>query len=277
MQTRYGTRLALLLITFMLPQVVSSQPLRAKHSTVELLSWQSSVAPGAEIMVGLHFVLEHGWHIYWVNPGDSGQPPVLKWLLPPGMVAGDVQWPRPERLQSSPTMVDYGYHGDVLLPVRIHIPASASRLQKAELAVDAKWLICREVCLSDHAELRLYLPVTSKARDDPSSGPLFMRTEKLLPKAMPESWKTAVESMKEDFFLSIDVGERISSAEFFPLDAAQIDNAARKHLQPTARGINIVLKKSDLLMKPVRTFRGVLVIPGRGVYRLQAPVGTRTD
>ena len=28
------------------------------------------------------FDLEKGWHIYWVNPGDSGEPPKIQWQLP---------------------------------------------------------------------------------------------------------------------------------------------------------------------------------------------------
>src|SRR3954447_17530171 len=97
----------------------------APHARVELLARQNAAMPGGSVQLGVHFVLEPGWHIYWINPGDSGQPPALKWQLPPGYAAGEIQWPHPERMQPTPQLADYGYHGDVLLPVTLHVPSLA--------------------------------------------------------------------------------------------------------------------------------------------------------
>src|SRR5215813_11260350 len=99
--------------------LLQAEPIHAKHAQVELVSRQASTGPGKELLLGIHFVLEKGWHIYWINPGDSGQPPALKWKVPDGFVAGEIQWPRPERMQSSPQLADYGYHDDVLLMVPV--------------------------------------------------------------------------------------------------------------------------------------------------------------
>src|SRR6476620_3363842 len=93
-----------------------------RHARVELAARQASVNPGSDLQLGVHFILEPGWHIYWINPGDSGQPPSFEWQLPPGFTAGEIQWPRPERMQSSAELADYGYHDDVLLMVPIHGP-----------------------------------------------------------------------------------------------------------------------------------------------------------
>src|SRR5215469_1213783 len=56
---------------------------QAKHANLELLSTPVTEGRG-DILLGVHFTLEKGWHIYWINPGDSGQPPSFKWILPPG-------------------------------------------------------------------------------------------------------------------------------------------------------------------------------------------------
>jgi thiol:disulfide interchange protein DsbD len=248
------------------------QQIQAKHARVELLSRQSAVAPGADVSLGLHFILEKGWHIYWVNPGDSGQPPSLKWQLPAGLTAGDIQWPRPERMQSSPTLADYGYHNDVLLAVPVQVATTPGAGAKADIAVDANWLICREVCIPDKAQLKLTLPVASAPSVNPQAASLFAATEKLLPRPWPVKWKASADSRNEDFVLVIETGRSISKAEFFPLDPDQIDNAARQRLQPTAKGVKLVLKKSDLLLKPISVMRGVLVLPGLGAYQVKAPV-----
>src|SRR5215471_9496414 len=84
-----------------------AQPVPARHSQVELMARPAAVTPGAELQLGVHFVLEKGWHIYWINPGDSGQPPAFQWQLPAGFTAGEVRWPHPERMQSNPQLADY--------------------------------------------------------------------------------------------------------------------------------------------------------------------------
>ena len=55
------------------------------HGTLELIAQNQWIAAGHTLDLGLHFQLEKGWHIYWVNPGDSGEPPRVKWQLPTGL------------------------------------------------------------------------------------------------------------------------------------------------------------------------------------------------
>jgi DsbC/DsbD-like thiol-disulfide interchange protein len=254
--------------------MASAERVQARHSRVELLSRESAVAPGADLLLGVRFVLEPGWHIYWVNPGDSGQPPVLKWRLPDGFSASEIQWPRPERMQSAPQIADYGYHEDVLLMVAVHVPRLINSAQPGSVrfAVDAKWLICREVCLPDHAQLHLALPIGSAGAANPATMTAFAHAQKLLPKPLPPGWKTGAESRKDEFVVSVRMGKPIARAEFFPLEPAQVDNAAPQKLVPSADGAKITLKKSDLLLKPVAVLRGVLVVPGSGAYHVEAPV-----
>jgi thiol:disulfide interchange protein DsbD len=176
-----------------------------QHAHVELIARQNSIVPGTTIALGVHFVLEPGWHIYWINSGDSGQPPSFKWQLPPGFTAGEIQWPRPERMQSNALLADYGYHDDVLLIIPVSTPQSVSPNAgpSAHFTVEAKWLICREVCLPDHAQLQMSLPISGKViGENPSSAKLFAHTEALLPKPVPRSWKVSARSRKDDFAMT---------------------------------------------------------------------------
>jgi DsbC/DsbD-like thiol-disulfide interchange protein len=254
------------------PPAAPPEKVQAKHAQVEFLSRQTVVRPGQELLVGVHFVLEPGWHIYWVNPGDSGQPPAFNWQLPEGFSAGEIQWPRPERMQNTPQLADYGYHGDVLLAVPVRVSPSA-RTGAAAITLEAKWLICREVCLPDRAQLQVSLPVGSEARDNPATAALFAANARLLPQPLPAGWKATARSGKESFVLSLETGKTLGQAGFFPLDPDQVDNAAPQNLEPTPRGAKITLKKSDLPLKPIRVLRGVLVLPGGNAYHVDAPVG----
>ena len=250
-----------------------AQQVSAQHARVELLARQTAIMPGSGAQLGIHFILEPGWHIYWINPGDSGQPPSLKWQLPPGFTAGEIEWPRPERMQSTSELADYGYHGETLLMVPIHAPQFINNEQFHGLrfAVEARWLVCREVCIPEHAGLELFLH-PGAIKDNPANAKLFTNAEKLVPIAMPHGWKAEADSHNDDFLLTVAAGKPITKAIFFPLDPGQIDNPAPQKLQSTASGAKIALKKSDLLLKPVHLLRGVLVIPGGPAYRIEAPV-----
>ena len=261
-----------LFVTVLAARGAIAQPVPAKHATIELLSFESTVTPGRQLLLGVRFLLEKGWHIYWVNPGDSGQPPVFRWQLPSGFSAGEIQWPRPERMQTSPQLADYGYHDDVLLLVPVSVPLAVGADARVDLGLDAKWLICREVCLPDHVQLHLSLPAGAPNGDNPAATPIFAGAQKLLPRPPPPGWKTSAVSRKDDFVLFIKTGKKLAQAEFFPLEAAQVDNAAPQKLEPAAGGIKITLKKSDQLLKPVAVLRGVLVLPGGDAYQIRAPV-----
>jgi len=94
---------------------------------------------------GLYFKLEPGWHIYWENPGDSGEPPHIRWTLPDGITAGPLQFPPPSRLPLGPLM-DFGYAGEVIFPLELNVAGTAA-IGPAILHANVDWLVCREVCI----------------------------------------------------------------------------------------------------------------------------------
>src|SRR5947207_927440 len=79
-------------------------------------------APSETTHVALRQQIQPGWHTYWRNSGDSGEPTKLAWTLPPGWKAGGFTWPTPQRLPVGPLM-NYGYTGEVLLPMTLTAPA----------------------------------------------------------------------------------------------------------------------------------------------------------
>ncbi len=91
-------------------------PVKAQHLTAELVSLGPGIAPGGTQMVGLVLTLEEHWHVYWVNAGDSGEPPKITWTLPAGITAGPMQFPIPDRLPLGPFM-DFGYEELAAFPV----------------------------------------------------------------------------------------------------------------------------------------------------------------
>ena len=78
-----------------------------------------------------------GWHTYWVNPGEAGEPTEIQWTLPAGWKAGAIQWPYPKRIPTGPLM-DYGYEGKPWLLVDITAPASAASGQPVTLKAECE-------------------------------------------------------------------------------------------------------------------------------------------
>src|SRR5262245_38815621 len=80
-----------------IPMLAQAQPAAQPSLHVDLLPAVQSVLPGEPVDVALRFKIQEGWHIYWKNSGDSGQPPKVKWNLPPGFTVSPLQYPVPER------------------------------------------------------------------------------------------------------------------------------------------------------------------------------------
>ena len=147
-----------------------AQPVNTGHIQAELVSGAQGIAPGQTIQVALRQKIQKDWHTYWRNAGDSGEATKIKWTLPPGWSASDFTWPTPHRLPVGP-LVNYGYEGEVLLPVSLTAPADAKPGQTVTLTGAAAFLVCADICVPEDAVLKLTLPVTAgPAPADPQWG-----------------------------------------------------------------------------------------------------------
>src|SRR4029077_12199509 len=123
-----------------LPALAASSSADLPHVHVQLISPNAQFQLGVANNVGLYFKLEPGWHVYWKNPGDAGEPPHIKWTLPQGITAGPLEYPIPKRLPLGPLM-DCGYEDEVLFPFQVNVAANASGPAVLHAKVD--WLVCR--------------------------------------------------------------------------------------------------------------------------------------
>src|SRR5262245_20959798 len=186
------------------------------HGTLELVAENQWIRPGHEFNLGLYFQLEKGWHIYWVNPGDSGEPPRVTWQLPAGLTPGAVEWPAPRRLGTS-GIVDFGYEDAVMLVAPMHASTSLAA-QPKRFAAGVKVLVCREMCIPGKAQLSLTLPVKSEPpAPDTRTRELFAATRKSLPRLAPANWRFTVNEVKDSFVLTANLGHPTTQAIFFPL------------------------------------------------------------
>jgi DsbC/DsbD-like thiol-disulfide interchange protein len=247
-----------------------ARPAETEHLNVQLVSDTDSVQPGTALLVGLHFAMEKNWHIYWKNPGDSGEPPRVRWSLPLGFQAGELQWPAPARLGSG-SVIDYGYERPVLLFVEMQTPENLTVGSRLTLSADVRWLVCKDICMPGKTNVTLSLPVRTAPGSASASHVLFRDARSRTPKPMPSTWRTDVTSEKDDFVLTIR-GADVARVSFFPLEADQIDNAARQTLTTLPDSLRLTLKKSEQLLKTPAMLDGVLELSTGRSYTVSAPV-----
>jgi thiol:disulfide interchange protein DsbD len=236
-----------------------SAPAPIPHARIDLVSEQSTLKAGQTSYVGLHFDLEPGWHIYWINAGDSGQPPVARWSAPNGVSVGEFAWPVPQRLQSGP-LVDYGYEGSVLLmaPVTAGLSAAGS----AHIEADVRLVVCRQVCTSGKATLGINLKVSTGKPRPSASAELFSITRKKVPRNLPSNCAPWAADDGENFRLRFPCTTLPAGLTFFPLRANEVENAAPQREFRRRNCIELTLRKSDQLIHPLRVLNGVIASSG---------------
>jgi len=246
------------------------------HLHVQFVLPQTTLYPGGPNTAGLYFKLESGWHVYWQNAGDSGEPPRINWTLPQGITAGPLQFPAPKRLPLGPLM-DFGYEDEVLFPFSFDVPKSAA---PGPAALDAKvsWLVCREVCIPGKAELGMRVMLAAGAPASPMTssvdGEIFKRGIATLPAPLPSTATAAFQATPTGFRLGVTTGQRETEAVFFPSDQSIIDNPSQQKLTPTKDGLILELKKDANLQANPPQLKGIIELSGGRNYVLTAMPGT---
>ncbi|MGH7364953.1 MAG: protein-disulfide reductase DsbD family protein, partial [Candidatus Rokuibacteriota bacterium] len=233
--------------------------------TVALLSEAASVQPGASFWVGLRQRIAPGWHTYWTNPGDSGEPPTIEWALPAGWEAGPLVFPHPERVPVGPLM-SYGYTDEVVLLTKLTAPAGLPAGTPIRLRGRAAWLVCEKICIPEEADVALTLPVIAASpAPDVTAAPVIERARRAIP--APSPWPARLRATPETVTVSVAapglLAERIAEVWFFPGRWGVIDHAAPQDVTIGTDGITVRAARGLLPDGADSDLDGVLVIRER--------------
>ena len=246
----------------------------ADHLTARLVIPGEKLLAGAQNDAGLYFKMEPGWHVYWQNPGDAGEPPTIHWTLPTGITATPIQFPAPSRLPVGPLM-DYGYANEVLFPLKLEV-AKTTRPGSATLRAHVTWLVCASVCIPGRADLEIQRNIAGPgvigAEAQPDSS-IWLRIKRDIPLPLPAGDKATFQPTPSGFRLAVTTGRRESQAQFFPSDQTVVDNPAPQKLTPTAQGLVLVLKKDANIGANPTHLNGVIELSGGRVYYIAADSG----
>ena len=249
----------LLLFVLGISNPVFAQGVYQAHTHVQLISEQDAVVPGRTFWVGLDFKLDDNWHVYWRNPGDVGLPPKVKWDLPPGMKAGDIRWPYPERIVEGP-LTSYGYEHEVLLLVPISVSQNFQP-SSVNLHAHLDWLACWDRCIPGKADLNLPVAVVKAGAGTTFNGfkGLFDQTRQNLPQVIPSITSQAI--LKGNRW-RLDIKSPLKgrgNIVFYPYRNDVIEHAAAEHTQKNSAGYQVILTKSRQYQGNLKILAGIAV------------------
>lgn len=240
-----------------------AQLFQSGHVEAELISENSTIAPGEPFWVALKLRMDDDWHINWSNPGDFGLAPTITWQLPDGFETGEIQWPIPERL-IFPPFVGYGYEGETILPVKINTPKTIQPGTKIRLEAAADWVVCGEVCFPGGAKLALELNVSKNTSLlDENWAVLFENFRNSAPKA-ESSYIVSSTLTEKSLIISVAVNSsrnmRIDSLIFYPEFNGLIKNAASQKLSKESSGYLLEIERDPMGVAPPKRLKGILVL-----------------
>ncbi|HTQ79508.1 MAG TPA: protein-disulfide reductase DsbD domain-containing protein, partial [Thermoanaerobaculia bacterium] len=167
-------------------------------SKVRLITpWKVAPLPG-ETRLGIHFLLQPGWHVYWKNSGDAGYPPALTLTGSPAPASAELLWPAPHRFELPGGLVAFGYEREAVYPVRVRFIAGSPTAAMVERwQADLDYLVCQIDCIPFKSRLTVDQPLAQPAPDSraprrPRENPT-RRPRRFWPAPRPSCrWRSAI-------------------------------------------------------------------------------------
>ncbi len=231
------------------------------HARTTLYAEAMGVAPGGTVRLALHQTLEKGWHVYWKNPGDSGLPLETLWTLPDGAGVSAVDYPTPERIEIGP-LVNYGHEGEPVFLATLTAPANTPPGSAIDIALEATWLICAEICVPETGLFSLSIPVVADPAPDAVSAAIFSAADAAAPPPAAAVFRI------DAGVLAIEaegLAEGATGAYFFPEADNIVAPSAAQRFE----------RRGDSVRLTASTSSAEADAPLKGVILVETPAGAR--
>jgi DsbC/DsbD-like thiol-disulfide interchange protein len=225
------------------------------------------------VMVGLYVELSPGWYLYWLNPGDAGLAPEVRWELPAGYEAGKLKFPTPQKFVHGDS-VTYGFKDEVLILCDIQRPDISTKVDGPDITAEVGWMACRESCITGISTARLNLSNPPPAERQKSKS-ILARFSTRFPKSLNPADLTATEARliktpgrwTVEITLSGRDADRVS--DFYPYP---VDDFVIAHLRIAVGGRKIIIPVEPANPSAAPSvLNGLLIIDGTG-YEVSIPI-----
>ena len=202
--------LSLVLIIFVIS--IEARSAKTDHAEITIVGNTNIISEPGVIQLGYKFVFTPGWHTYWINPGDSGGPPIFEFNSPSGWDINENVWPGPQKIIYPPLMT-FGYVDEVIFPFELNL----KNLNDQDTEITTKFLVCDDICVPEEATLLLSLK-NGILNIDEKPEELKKWLNRVPIRAPPEMVLSSNENNFTLEYASID-----SNSYFFPFDDSVMD------------------------------------------------------
>jgi thiol:disulfide interchange protein DsbD len=239
-------------------------------STARLVPEVTTFAAGEDFSVAIALKHPVGWHSYYLNAGGPEMPLTLKWTLPDGFVAGEIQWPTP-KVKAGYFGKSFIYEGEPVFVVDLTAPKGAVAGQTYEFKVAAAWQICEESCLDEKEDFVFSLTAGDVAVVDAGAAALFAEARAGLPVVVDGAEFAVVADGGRVTLRADGLADDFVPVDFVPdvafLKAASEGGGVAR--EGEAWVVKVLRKTLDFMEKPIpqgKELAGVLIDGGgRGV------------
>jgi DsbC/DsbD-like thiol-disulfide interchange protein len=127
----------------------ASSWVRDSHSALRLVAGSRT---GSVLLGGVEIDLKPGWKTYWRTPGDSGMPPRFDFSRSTNVESVTPLFPEPRKFDDGAGGTSFGYHKNVVFPLRI-VPKNPS--EPVQLRASISYAVCQKLCVPAEAEAEL--------------------------------------------------------------------------------------------------------------------------
>jgi thiol:disulfide interchange protein len=225
---------------------------KSGHAEGTLLMERSAATPGDTFLGALRLKMADGWHVYWINPGDSGLPPTATWASSPEVTAGAFKFPTPHAIPLGPLM-NYGYEHELVLPFEVKVADAAVTGSALTIGAKFEYLICADICIPEEVTLSTSVPVAAAPAADDGASRIIAETLPSIPVAL--TGQAVVERNGDKFRVGVidpSLAEAVSTAKslrFFPY-GSEILHPASQTARTGLDGVSVEMQANTLFAKP---------------------------
>ena len=216
-----------------------------EESRVTVVTDHDTIAPGQTFYLAVEWAMDDKWHVYWQNPGDSGESFQLDLNASEDFTSGPIIWATPKWVATGSDdiqIINYGYEGRPLFPVQIKASEDLNPGDILSISGETYALVCDTICIPRTVPFQMALNVGEPIIDNRWNSNISRTLKKV-----PQSVEVEAATYLDGDTLVIDIASMdfaegvISDPYIFPNAQSYISPSAPQTPQLGPQGLRVTM------------------------------------
>lgn len=230
-----------------------------KRISLKFVSSHKEFSPGDTILFAIEAKMSKGWHIYWINPGDAGEP--TQFFVKTNVPGTDLilpSFPIPN-ISNTNGVVSFEYLGRVYFPFKVVVPNNFSE-HFLEVSAKASWLVCKERCVPGKADLIIKIPRGKISRTTKNTQTIIENAFAQIPKN--ENLNIIISKEKFYYKISFPLPKNLRPKSLFiyPISEGIFDLEAKQNYIISNDTCTVELKVAQYIWGDTTKLQGIIEI-----------------